>query len=245
MRDRLKKMCAVAALVAMAPFAALWALALTFSPKPRPRRNEHLLLGGIALCMLAVVATLPMVGCSGTSVAQNIVNWVPPLENGIAVVDTTASVLLPADAPIFAAATAGFDAAAGELVTQAKAYLATPNATVLARLQTAVITLNQTVNAALLKAAGIKDPGSQQHALSALQAVAAVVSAILAAVMSISGKTAVAQMAAQSTIKLAQTPPLLDPDEPAHVVAAHYEIPLWIAAVQVDQAQRSLQAAGF
>jgi len=48
-------------------------------------------------------------GCSETSVAQNIVNWTPGLESAVATVDSTAALLAPADAPVFAAATAGFD----------------------------------------------------------------------------------------------------------------------------------------
>ena len=122
--------------------------------------------------------------------AQDIVNWTPALQSAVATVDSTAALLAPADAPVFAAATVGFDAASNLLVAQAKAYLANPTAGVLAQLQTQVVTFQQQVNAALLQAAKIVNPASQQHALAAIQAVATVVSAILALVQSVSSKAA-------------------------------------------------------
>ena len=69
-----------------------------------------------------------MQGCTATGVAQNIVNWMPALQSAVASVDSTAALLAPADAPIFTAATSGFDAASNLLVVQAKAYLANPSA---------------------------------------------------------------------------------------------------------------------
>jgi hypothetical protein len=155
---------------------------------------------------LLIVLLLPlpwMEGCSGTAVAQDIVNWTPPLQSAVATVDSTAALLAPADAPLFAVATTGFDAASNLLAAQAKAYLADPGASTLAALQTQVVTFEQEVNAALLQAAKIVNPASQQHALAAVQAVATIVSAILALVQSVSSKAAVARMAAASTIKCA------------------------------------------
>lgn len=70
--------------------------------------------------------------------AQDIVNWTPALQSAVATVDSTASVLAPADAPAFTGATVGFDAASNLLVTQAKAYLANPTSTTLGQLQTQV-----------------------------------------------------------------------------------------------------------
>ena len=168
------------------------------------------LLGAVMLCSVLVIGTLPTIGCNGSTVAQNIVSWTPALEQGVATVNSTAALLLPADAPIFVEATIAFDAGATEVATLAKAYLANPTASVLAQLQTAVVTLNQTVNAALLKVAGVKDLASQQHALNAINVVATVVATILALVQSISSKAAVAQMASDSTIKLAQVRPFID-----------------------------------
>ena len=84
--------------------------------------------------------------------AQDIVNWTPALQSAVATVDSTAALLAPADAPLFAAATVGFDAASNLLMAQAKAYLANPSASALAQLQNQVVILQQQVNAALLQA---------------------------------------------------------------------------------------------
>ena len=79
--------------------------------------------------LIALLLGSPFVsGCSGATVAQDIVNWTPSLESAVATVDSTAALLAPADAPLFAAATVGFDAASNMLVGQAKAYLTNPSA---------------------------------------------------------------------------------------------------------------------
>jgi hypothetical protein len=196
--------------------------------------------------MIALLLPLPLMGgCSGTTVAQGIVNWTPALQSAVATVDSTAALLAPADAPVFAAATTGFDAASALLVGQAKAYLANPSASILAQMQSQVVTFQQQVNAALLQAAKIVDSASQQHALAAIQAVGSIVSAILALVQSVSSKVAVAQMAAQSTIKLALVRPYLDEDKAAEMVAAHYGEPLRLGQIQVAQAEQNAAQSGF
>jgi len=199
-----------------------------------------------ALIAILVSGTLPFtVGCSGVTVAQDIVNWTPTLESAVASVDATASLLAPADASIFTAATAGFDGAANVVVAEAKAYLANPSATVLAQLQTAIATLQQQVSTALLQAARIVSPGSQQKVTADINAVATIVNTILSLVASISSKAAVAQMAAASTVKLAQVEPLMDREQAAQIVAAHYREPVMVAAWQVADALGDAQRAGF
>ncbi len=196
--------------------------------------------------LIALLVPLPWIeGCSGTAVAQDIVNWTPSLESAVATVDSTAALLAPADAPIFAAATTGFDAASNLLVAQAKAYLANPGAGTLAQLQAQVVTFEQQVNAALLQAAKIVNPASQQHALAAIQAVGTIVTAILALVQSISSKSSVARMAADSTIKLAAVRPYFDDSRSASIVAAHYGEPLALAQIQIARTVRQTMNAGF
>jgi hypothetical protein len=196
--------------------------------------------------LIALLMPLPFAtGCSGTAVAQDIVNCTPALESAVATVDSTAALLAPADAPLFAAATVGFDTASNLLVAQAKAYLAHPSATILVQIQSQVVTFQQQVNASLLQAAKILDPASQKHALSAIQAVATVVSAMLALVQSISTKTAVTQMAARSTIKLAAVQPLLDTQLSTQMVAAHYGEAVFLACMQVQNALEGERQAGF
>jgi hypothetical protein len=199
-----------------------------------------------AWMLIALLIPLPwMQGCSAVSVAQDIVNWTPALQSAVATVDTTASLLAPADAPIFTAATAGFDAASNLMVAQAKAYLANPSAGALQLLQSQVVTFQQQVSGALLQAARIVDPNSQTHALAAVQAVATIVSTILALVASISSKAAVANMSAQTGIKLAMVRPYLNDTRAAELVAAHYNEPLSQARAQVAQVEQTEIDAGF
>jgi hypothetical protein len=196
--------------------------------------------------LIALLIPLPwMQGCTATSVAQNIVNWTPSLQSAVATVDSTAALLAPSDAPIFAAATAGFDAATNLLVAQAKAYLANPSASLLAQLQNQIVTMQQQVNSALLQAAKIIDAKSQQHALTAIQGVGTIVIAILSLVQSISSRAQVAQMASHSTVKLAAVVPYLDREQSVRIVAAHYGEPVELARVQAAQAEHSAINAGF
>lgn len=221
---------------------------LARDPGDPGRRGSSGKLGGRLSAWLLVVLLLHALfvsGCNSTAVAQDIVNWTPALESAVATVDSTAALLAPADAPIFSAATTGFDTASNLLVNQAKAYLGNPSATTLAQLQAQVTTFAQQVNAALLQAAKIINPASQQHALAAIQAVATIVTAILALVQSISSKAAVARMAAASTVKLAAVAPYLDRTRAASLVASHYGEPMAQAQLQVELAAKTESAAGF
>ncbi len=199
-----------------------------------------------AWMFIALLIPLPwMQGCTAAGVAQNIVNWTPALQSAVATVDSTAALLAPADAPIFAAATIGFDAASNLLVAQAKAYLANPSASVLAQLQNQIVTFQQQVDTALLHAAKIVDQKSQQHALAAIQGVGTIVVAILSLVQSISSKAQVAQMAAASSVKLAAVEPYLNESRSAEIVATHYGEPISLARTQVAQATQAEITAGF
>jgi hypothetical protein len=198
-----------------------------------------------AWMLIALLLSSTMTGCSAASVAQDIVNWTPSLESAVATVDSTAALLAPADAPVFAAATTGFDVAANLLVTQAKAYLANPSASVLAQLQTQVVTFQQQVNSSLLAAARIVDSASQKHALAAIQAVATIVNAMLALVEQVSSKAAVAHMAQAAQIKIAAVEPLLDRDQAVAMVAAHYDETVAAARIDVARAEQAEMQAGF
>jgi hypothetical protein len=199
-----------------------------------------------AWMFIALLIPLPwMQGCTVAGVAQNIVNWTPALQSAVATVDSTAALLAPADAPIFAAATIGFDVASNLLVAQAKAYLANPSGSTLAKLQNQIVTFQRQVNTALLQAAKIVDQKSQQHALAAIQGVGTIVVAILSLVQSISSKAQVAQMAADSGVKLAAIEPYLNESQSAQIVAAHYGEPISLARAQVAQVTQEEMTAGF
>jgi hypothetical protein len=218
---------------------------LAHDPQLPPSTTSTTKLGALLLCALLVAGTLPMTGCSGTTIAQDIVNWTPALQTAVTTVDSTAALLAPADAPIFIAATAGFDAASNLLVAQARAYLANPSGSLLAQLQTQIVAFQQQVNASLLQAAHIVNQASQAHALAAINAVATVVNSIFALIQSISSHVAVAQMAAHSTIKLAQVQPYLDNRAATALVASHYDEPLALARIQIAETERSAIQSGF
>jgi hypothetical protein len=199
-----------------------------------------------AWALIALLLPLPfMSGCSGATVAQDIVNWTPALQSAVATVDSTGALLALADAPIFAAATVGFDVGSNLLVGQAKAYLANPTASLLTALQNQAAAFQSQVNTAVLSAAKIVDQASQQHALAVIGAVSTIVSAILSEVQSISSKTALARMAAQTTVTLAETQPYLDGSQAMKIVADHYGEPVELARVQVAQTERNEALAGF
>ncbi|HTW61632.1 MAG TPA: hypothetical protein VMD55_07455, partial [Terracidiphilus sp.] len=140
----------VVMLVSAVATALLGLLARDPGETARARNSKDAARLGVWL-LIALLVPLPWIeGCNGTAVAQDIVNWTPALESAVATVDSTAALLAPADAPIFTAATTGFDAASNLLVVQAKTYLANPGAGALATLQTQVVAFAQQVNAALL-----------------------------------------------------------------------------------------------
>ena len=199
-----------------------------------------------AIMLWSVILAMPfMQGCNGQTVAQDIVNWTPALQSAVATVDSSIATLDPAIAPIVDAATIGFDAGTNLLVAFAKDYLANPNATTLGKLQNAVVTLQQQVSSALLSSAKITNPETQRFVMNAINAVETVVLAILALVQSISSKAAVAQMASQSTIKLAQVEPYLDDVMAQRMIAAHYGVwPLHAAFINT-KIQVQLEIEGF
>lgn len=202
-------------------------------------------LGVWMLVALLLSGTLPGTGCTGTSTAQNIVNWMPSLESAVAAVDTVAATLAPDDQAALATVTSSFDALSSLLMTQANAYLATPSATNLSQLQEQIVTLQQQVNRALLEVAKITNSTSQQHVLAAVQAVATIVTAVLALVQSVSSQADVQRMAARSTVKLAQVQPFLDRKAASELVAAHSGEPLARVDAQMARAEAELRGAGF
>jgi hypothetical protein len=199
-----------------------------------------------AWALIALLVPLPWLqGCTQKGMAQDIVNWTPSLQSAVATVDSTAALLAPADALVFAAATSGFDAASNLLVAQAKAYLADPSASILALLQSQIVTFQQQVNASLLAAAKITNPASLHQALTSIQAVATIVTTILSLVQSISSQAQVAHMAAGSAVKMAVVQPYLNSAQAAQIIAAHYHEPVSQARMQIAQAEQAEIQAGL
>lgn len=193
-------------------------------------------LGAWALISLTLIA-----GCSGKTVAQDIVNWTPTIIATANTVSQTVAALAPQDAVVIAAATAGFDAAAQLLSNQAQTYLNNPNATALQQLQAQVLSFQQNVNAALLQATKITNTESQQKVLAAIQALSVGVTAVLALIASIKGST----VSPATAVKTAQILPLINRGRAVAEIASHYGEPISVASIQYDRTIAQLQAAGL
>jgi hypothetical protein len=200
-------------------------------------------LGAWALIAILTFGLMPTVGCSGTTVAQNIVNWTPTIISAADTIDATVATLDPANAVLIALAGTTFDAAAMLVVNQAKTYLANPTASALQQLQAQALAFQSNVNTALLQAARITNPASQQKITVAINAAVTGISAILAIITTIKGSTLTP--ASVTAPKMAQVLPLIDERKSIALVAQHYGEPEFVAAYQVHQAERSLMAAGL
>ena len=196
-----------------------------------------------ALIAILIGFTIPLsTGCSGTQVAQDIVNWTPSLVSAVTTADGLVAVVDPAVAPIVAAVTVGFDAASTLVVAQAKAYLANPSLTLLGTLQQAVVTFQQNVNVSILQAAKINDGVSQQKTLTALNLVGTIITTILGLIASIKGNTV---SAPPTTVSLQMIKPEIDRQLAIRTIATHYGESTEEASIQYDGGLRLLQAHGF
>lgn len=210
------------------------------APPPLPNLSSSVpgttKLGVIALISLLLI---PMcAGCTARSVAQDIVNWTPALDSAASTISTLDAALLP-EATAFIALSNAIDA-------EAKAYLATPTATVLQRLQAAVVTAQQQINVALLDAVKIgRTQAGAAHVVATLQTYLTIVNTILALVTSISTKAQVAAMAAASPVKLARVLPYEDYGAATSLIAAHYRICPLNSFEQIVNGQTQLMQAGF
>jgi hypothetical protein len=193
--------------------------------------------------LIAVLIVLPLAGCNSQSIAQQIVTWTPTIVSAADVVATSVTALNPQDAALVAASVSGFNAAAGLISNGAAAYLANPNQTTLQTLEVQVTAFQQVVNTAMLQAARIVDPASQQKVLLAIQAVSVGVNAVLALVISIKGSTTTP--ASATAVKLAQVEPLMNRQLTVQMVAAHYQESRFMASAQVAYAGHELTQAGF
>jgi hypothetical protein len=200
-------------------------------------------LGAWALISLVLLATVPTVGCSGSAVAQNIVNWTPVIDSSIASLGSVAESLAPQDAALIQPFVTGLVAAQNLMDAQAKTYLANPSLTNLQQLQAQALAFQQNVNTALLSAAKITNSASQQKVLNCLNAGVTGITAILALLQTVNGNT-VGPVNVVAP-KISQVLPLMDENQSIALVAEHYGEPQLVAAYQTHQAERSLMAAGL
>jgi hypothetical protein len=200
-------------------------------------------LGAWALIAVLTFGLMPTVGCSGTTVAQNIVNWTPVIVSTAQTVDGVVATLDPANATLITAVGVSFTAAANLVQDQAKTYLANPSLNNLQQLQAQALAFQTNVNTALLAAMKISNSSSQQKILTGLNAAVTGITAILALLQTIKGNT-VGPVTVVSP-KISQVLPLIDERKSIALVAQHYGEPEFVAAYQVHQAERSLMAAGL
>lgn len=173
------------------------------------------LLGGVALCLLTLSSCFIATGCSQqakANVAQQIVTWTPAVDSAV---QTVASILEgltpdPAIALVENVVASGLHGGGVLVSNAAKAYLANPTTGTLATLQTVVTSLQQSVNSALLQAAQIKDPASQQKVLAGVNGVGTIVTTIFALVQSISTQAQLKAMSNAAPIKFSQVQPYMD-----------------------------------
>ncbi len=211
------------------------------SKAPTPISKVRRSWARLMLCSILLMGS--MAGCSGSQVAQDIVNWTPTMVSTANVVGTTVAALDPLDAGVISGFVAGFDVTVETVSNQAQAYLANPNATLLQALQTQVTTFQQSVNSALLQAVKISNPASQQKVIASIQALSVGVNAGgLRWIASIKGNTVAASQAA---VKVAMVEPLMDRRVTVAMVAAHYGESDVEASRRVDLAEAKLAAVGF
>ena len=100
-----------------------------------------------AWALIALLMPLPfMGGCSGSTVARNIVDWTPALQSAVASVDSAGAMLSPGDAPAYACGNGGVRCGGRTADYAGEGYLANPSAGTLAQMQVQVVVLQQQVN---------------------------------------------------------------------------------------------------
>jgi hypothetical protein len=171
------------------------------------------------------------------------VTWTPTIASAANLVAQSVSALEPQDKLIIAESVSMFATGSNLISTQAAAYLANPNQTTLAALETQVTTFQSQVNTALLQAARIVNPNSQQNILLEIQGVAVGVNAVLALLVNIKGSTVTP--ASATAVKLAQVMPLMDRQLAVRMVAAHYQESELFASARISYGQYTLEQAGF
>jgi hypothetical protein len=208
-----------------------------------PTTGSTAKVGVLMLCALLLMGTMPMAGCSGTTVAQDIVNWTPTIISAAQTVDASVAVIDPSSAAIIIAAGTTFTAAANLVDAQAKTYLANPNATSLQQLQAQALAFQSNVTTALLQVAHITNSMSQQKILVGLNSAVTGISAILALIQTVKGNTLTP--ASVTAPKLALVIRQMDVDAAIAEVAQHEGLSNRDARVAFNTGIARLQAAGF
>lgn len=199
-------------------------------------------LGAWALISVLMLGIVPTVGCSGQSVAQQIVGWTPFIDSAVSTLGSLAAQLAPQDAILIQAGVTAITTGQNLLDKKAQAYLANPTAGVLAQLQAQAVTFQQDVNAAVLAALKITNADSQKRIIAQIQVVLTGATAVLALLQTIKGSTLTIPA---TTVTTAEVLPYLDEQRSVDIVAQHDGVPEFVASFRVHQAEQSLAAAGL
>ena len=199
-------------------------------------------LGAWALISVLMLGIVPTVGCSGQSVAQQIVGWTPFIDSAVSTLGSLAAQLAPQDAILIQAGVTAITTGQNLLDKEAQAYLANPTAGVLAQLQAQAVTFQQDVNAAVLAALKITNADSQKRIIAQIQVVLTGATAVLALLQTIKGSTLTIPA---TTVTTAEVLPYLDEQRSVDIVAQHDGVPEFVASFRVHQAEQSLAAAGL
>jgi hypothetical protein len=161
---------------------------------------------------VAVVLMASAMGCTSpqvNQVLQEIANQIP---TAIAIADTVGPLVAtvdPAVAPLVGVAVMAVNAGLPLLQADINAYLANPNASILARIEAAINNII-TQNTAALQAVGIKNGGKQTAILAALGSLNAVLIVIDGYIQQIQSNSTTKANAAARTVKLSQVDKYLD-----------------------------------
>ena len=199
-------------------------------------------LGAWALIAVLMLGIVPTVGCSGQSVAQQIVGWTPFIDSALTTLGSGAGSLSPQDSVIIDPVVTALVTSQNLLKNQAQAYLANPTAGVLAQLQAQAVTFQQSLNSAVLTALKITNSDSQKRIIAQIQVVLTGATAVLALLQTIKGNTLTVTTGSVTT---SQVLPYLDESKSVALVAEHEGVPSFVASYRVHQAEASLIAAGL
>lgn len=199
-------------------------------------------LGAWALISLLCLAVVPIVGCNGATVAQDIVNWTPTIDASLTTLGSVAAGLAPQDAAIILPVVSGLVAGQNLLSAQAKVYLSNPTAPALQQLQAQALAFQSNVTDAVLNAVKVTNPASQQKVLNALNGAVTGISAILALIQTVKGNSLTPTSV--TAPKVVQAMLLINQRQSVSIIANHYGISQEQALVVYGTTMSQLQA-GF
>ncbi|HVJ09284.1 MAG TPA: hypothetical protein VM554_12960 [Acidisarcina sp.] len=166
----------------------------------------------IALLLSATFVTVGSVGCTNAQVNDVLTKIADEIPQAVALADSVGPVVAALDPAIaipVGIAVAAVDAALPLLQSDIRAYLANPNASLLARIESAINNL-LTQNTQALRAFGIKAQAAQQQALAMLGSLNAVLVVIDGFIQQVEPKRVIQANAASRAVKLAEIDRYLD-----------------------------------